>query len=69
MLEQLVKTTGKKSGKNRGRKYDRNRVKCKLYRERGRRERNKIRKLRRHLKRQPEDHQAVEVLRSLDKAA
>jgi len=47
------------------RKHHRNLAKCKAYKEQGRRVRNKIRKLVRHLKRLPNDVQAKESLRGL----
>lgn len=49
------------SGKK-GRKLGRNEKWCQAYRTRGQREKNKARKLRRHLKRHPEDLQAVAAL-------
>lgn len=51
---------GQKSNKNR--KYNRNRVKCKIYRDRNKKLRNKIRKLRRHLKKFSTDMQALSAL-------
>lgn len=51
----------KKSGGQR--KYGRNASKCDVYRRINRREKNKVRKLVRHIKRKPEDKCAVTALR------
>ena len=49
--------SGKKSGG--AKKIGRNGARCKVYRDRGVREKNKARKIRRHLKRFPNDLQAA----------
>ena len=49
----------KKSG---NRKVGRNKVKCDWYRSRGTREKNKIRKINKHLKKHPNDKQAKRSL-------
>ena len=54
---------GQKGNKNR--KYGRNRKWCEMYRLLGRRLSNKIKKLKRHIKRHPEDGCAVKTLRKL----
>lgn len=53
-----------RSGKK-GRKIGRNKVKCDLYRKQGRRERNKLRRLRRHVRRQPNDWEAKSAIETL----
>ena len=55
---------GQSGGKN-NRKYGRNSAFCKMYKDRGTREINKKRKMRRHLKRFPEDTQAIERAKGL----
>ena len=52
----------KKAGGGKQRKYDRNRKWCESYRNRGQREKNKVKKLRRHLARFPGDKVAVKVV-------
>jgi len=49
-----------KSGKNR--KYGRNKAFCIIYKAENRRERNRIRRLKRHLKAQPLDKTAIKAL-------
>ena len=41
--------------RNKNRKYDRNRKWCEAYRKAGTRERNKVRRIKAHLKRHPND--------------
>ncbi len=53
----------KKQGKNK--KYGNNKVWCQVYRAQGTRERNKIRKIKRHLRRFTNDRQSNDRLRSL----
>lgn len=54
----------RKAGKK-NRKYGRNKKWCEVYRMRSQRERNKVRKLARHLKKYPHDATAKKALRSL----
>ena len=51
------------AGRKKGRKIGRNKVKCEAYRKAGRRERNKARKIRKHLKFHPNDLAALATLR------
>ena len=53
----VTRKKGKKT-----RKYDRNRKWCQSYRNRNQREKNKVKKLRRHLARYPDDKVAAKVL-------
>ena len=55
------RSTGSK-GKSGARKYSRNSSYCKMYADRNTRERNKLRKVKRHLKRQPDDTNAAKWL-------
>ncbi len=55
----------KKDKGNKNRKYGRARVGCERYRREGRREKNKARKLKRHLKNQPGDRAATAALKGL----
>ncbi len=59
----MPKTTAK-AGKK-GRKFGSNKVFCERYRAENRRLRNKIKKLKKHLKKLPEDVQAQEALERL----
>lgn len=63
LLQKVTKKSGGKGKK--GRKVGRDRKKCQEYRARGLRIKNKIRKLRKHIKRQPNDEAALEVLKRL----
>jgi hypothetical protein len=53
----------KKQGKNK--KYGNNKVWCQVYRATGKRERNKLLKMQRHLRHYPADNQCTNRLRSL----
>jgi len=53
-------------GGKKNRKHGRNKVWCAQYRMRGTRERNKIRKLKRHLKKYPNDSVAKGLLGSIE---
>ena len=53
--------TQKKGGKK-GRKVGRNEARCKRYRVQNRREKNKLRRMRKHVLRNPEDTAAKEAL-------
>ena len=53
----VARKTGKKQ-----RKYDRNRKWCQSYRNRNQREKNKVKKVRRHLARFPNDKVAAKVI-------
>ncbi len=55
----------KKDKGNKNRKYGRARIGCERYRRENRREKNKVRKLRRHLKNQPGDRAALAALKKL----
>ena len=50
---------------NKNRKYGRNKMSCKVYKDRGVREANKKRKMKRHIKRFPKDEQAIKRAREL----
>ena len=56
-----------KKGGHKNRKYGRNKPDCERYRSRGVRERNKARKLRKHLQSHCKDSSAVAALRVLKK--
>lgn len=53
-------TARKKGKKNRG--HGKNRIFCQAYMKSGQREKNKMRKLRKHLKRHPNDQVAIAVM-------
>ncbi len=55
----------KQNRKKLSRKCGRDKVKCAAYRARGTRERNKVRKLRKHCKKHPNDKAAWETKESL----
>lgn len=52
----------KSQGKKGGRKIDRNTKWCEAYRKRNQRERNKLRRLRKHLVRFPKDRGALAIV-------
>ncbi len=60
MSTDKVQKKARKGKKNR--KWDRNRVWCEAYRRRGQREKNKAKKLRKHLSRHPDDKIAAQAL-------
>lgn len=60
MAENATRKKGKKN-----RKHDRNRKWCESYRARGQREKNKVKKLLKHLNRFPDDLAAKRVLANL----
>lgn len=55
----------KAKGGTKNRKYGGNKAFCERYRKEGRREKNKARRLRRHLKKFPKDKQAEKALRKV----
>lgn len=63
LLQKITKKSGGKGKK--GRKVGRDKKKCQDYRARGLRIKNKIRKLKKHIKRQPRDLAAQEALARL----
>jgi hypothetical protein len=59
--------SGKSSSNKKGnKKHGRNEVSCKAYRASGRREKNKVLKLQRHLKVYPSDSAALNKLKELE---
>lgn len=52
-------------GGKKNRKYLRNKPFCERYAKEGRRERNKAKKLKRHMKKYPDDQQAAKCLKGL----
>ena len=59
MAKQQRGVARKKGKKNR--KFDRNRIWCQAYKNRGQREKNKLRRLNKHLNRHPGDGCAIEA--------
>lgn len=57
MATGVARKTGKKN-----RKHGRNKIGCKAYLSSARREHNKVRRLRRHLKKFPTDQSAIEAV-------
>lgn len=55
-----------KGGKKGSKKYGRNEAKCKVYKQAGRREKNKLCKLRKHIIKQPNDQVAIISLKKLE---
>lgn len=66
-MEQITVTKGKKSKGKKGRKMGRNLVWCANYRNQQTREKNKARKIAKHLKIHPGDTDALKVLKTLPK--
>lgn len=58
------KQPGARGGKK-GRKIGRNKVKCERYLKQGRWERNKLRRLRKHVRHQPNDDEAKAAIETL----
>lgn len=52
-------------GGKKNRKYGRNKTVCERYSREGREEKNKARRLRRHLKKYPEDGEATKALKAI----
>jgi len=65
MAEQVSTRKGKKNQSKRSRKSDRNREFCEGYARSNRREKNKVLKLKKHLKRYPDDTAAKNTLEKL----
>jgi len=57
--------SGKPKGGKKNRKHGRNKTGCERYRREGRREKNKARRLRRHLRHNPQDRTARFALKRL----
>jgi hypothetical protein len=53
------------AGGGKCKKADRNKITCKIYKDKNQRERNKIVKIKRHLKKQPSDVAAVKHIERL----
>lgn len=56
------KVPGPKGSKRKGRQIGRNRKSCEAYRSRGQRERNALRKLKKHVRRHPNDALSAKAL-------
>ena len=64
----MAKPKGKQpKGGKKNRKHGRNRANCERYRREGRREKNKVRKLRNYVRRNPNDTQARSALKGVAK--
>jgi hypothetical protein len=61
-----MSTPRKGRGKSGSRKYGRNKVKCALYRVQNRREKNKLRKLKKLSKKQPNNKQIPKLIKKLE---
>lgn len=61
-----MSTPRKGRGKSGSRKHGRNKVKCALYRAQNRREKNKLRKLKKLSKKQPNNKQIPKLIKQLE---
>lgn len=62
-------SANKNQTKGGGRKIGRNKVECARYRAQGRREKNKVRRLARHIREYPQDEAARDALSRLSSSA